>query len=80
MEDKIKAFLGEKLLVKFESGVTESTNLFEIGMIDSFGYMELVKFLESEFSLRFTPDELVSDAFVSVANMKRIVQAKSNAS
>ena len=79
VKKKIKTFLEEHLLVDFKNGIDESTNLFEVGLIDSYGYMELVKFLEGEFLIQFSNAELISSSFTSLSNLVKIVEEKSHA-
>lgn len=79
IEQKIKAFLEEKLLVNFDAKVTPTSNLFELGFIDSYGFMELVKFMEGEFNIQFSSDELVSSSLVSLVSMTHAIENKLNA-
>lgn len=59
-EAKIKEYLTSQFLFDFDDRVTEDTNLLKEALIDSFGYVQLVQFLEKEFGVRFDDDELIS--------------------
>ncbi len=80
MEAKIRQYLTDTLLVEFDdaAGVHEETNLFESGLIDSFGFVQLVAFLEKEFLIKISDDEVLSDALSSFAKIKAFVQAKAS--
>jgi acyl carrier protein len=67
--DKIKSFLTQRLLVEFGGDVTDDSDLFQLGLIDSYAYIELIRFLESEFSLKISDEELLSNVMVSVSSM-----------
>jgi len=77
IDNQIKSFLEDRLLVDFsDPGLSEETNLFKEGIIDSYGYMETIKFLEFTFSIDFTQKELATASFVSLKNMKQKVKEK----
>ncbi len=78
IEQKIKVFLEENLLVQFDANVTQNSNLFELGFIDSYGFMELVKFMEGEFNIQFSSEELVSSSLVSLVSMTHAIKEKLN--
>ncbi len=65
MDEKIRQYLAETLLIEFgdaPGATSEDTNLFESGLIDSFGFVQLVSFLEKTFDIKITDDEVMSDA------------------
>lgn len=78
-QDKIKQYLATNSLVEFDSAVTEDSDLFKEGFIDSFGYIELVKFLEKEFHIRFTDEELISNQLNTLKNITSMVHSKIDA-
>jgi acyl carrier protein len=81
IEEKIKAYLAAACLINFdESGVDNNTDLFQTGLIDSYGFVELVVFLEREFAIKVTDDDLVSVPFNSVNELVTYVREKQDAS
>ncbi|PZM80547.1 MAG: acyl carrier protein [Candidatus Melainabacteria bacterium] len=78
-QDKIKQYLISNSLAEFDAGVTENSDLFKEGFLDSFGYIELVKFLEKSFGIRFTDEELVSNKLNTLKNITDMVQGKIDA-
>ena len=76
-DEKIKTYLTHQFLFTFDGDdVTAETNLFSSGHIDSFGFVELVTFLEAEFKIKFTDEELVSNKLNSLAGMVEAVEGK----
>ena len=79
MDQKIRQYLAETLLIEFsddDGGVREDANLFESGLIDSFGFVQLVAFLEKEFDIKISDDEVLSDSLSSFAKIRSFVEAK----
>jgi D-alanine--poly(phosphoribitol) ligase subunit 2 len=79
MDQKIRQYLADTLLIEFgaaDGAVAEEENLFESGLIDSFGFVQLVAFLEKEFDIKITDDEVMSDALSSFAKIRSFVESK----
>ncbi len=77
-EPRIKQFISTHFKIAFSGPVNESTDLFEEGLIDSYGFLELVKWLESDFKIRFEDDELFSGNLNTVNNITETVVKKLN--
>jgi acyl carrier protein len=76
IQDRIQAWLEQQFLVSFSEDVNSDTDLFEAGVIDSFGQVELVSFLEKTFSIHFTDEELMSPEMAKLSSMTTIVNSK----
>ncbi|HTP66368.1 MAG TPA: acyl carrier protein [Geobacteraceae bacterium] len=50
--------------------------LIEEGIIDSYGIMTLINFLENKFSIEISGDELVPENFASLATISLLVNRK----
>ena len=57
-------------------GVDDS--LLDSGIIDSMGTLEIVQFLEDDFSIVVEDEEMVADHFESIASIARFVESKSS--
>lgn len=80
IENKIKTYLAATCLINFDDGeVDNDTDLFQTGLIDSYGFVELVVFLEREFSIKVTDDDLVLVPFNSVNELVRYLGEKQHA-
>jgi len=75
---EVTVHLAKKFKVKLEDGVDEHTDLFQEGLIDSFGFVELVEFLEKTFEIHFEESELKFDSLNTVSNIVATVKKKKN--
>lgn len=73
---RIKQYISSHFKIAFSGPVTEDTDLFEEGLIDSYGFLELVKWLESDFKIRFEDDELFSGNLNTVNNITETMLKK----
>ena len=60
VEERVRSFVSKQFGIKFGANVNDRTDLFEEGFIDSFGFVVLIKALETDFKIRFTDEELFS--------------------
>lgn len=74
--DRIRAFIEEQFLIEYDDSFPESTDLFKEGVMDSFGYVQLCRFLEREFAIVFTEKEMTGNVLVSLSQMKDAVARK----
>ena len=73
----IRQELSQKFYIPFgDNGIADDTNLVEANMIDSFGLVELVVFLESRFNIHLSDEELMSSELTSVVGIAALVQKK----
>ena len=77
-EPRIKQFVSTHFKIAFSGPVNENTDLFEEGLIDSYGFLELVKWLESNFKIRFEDEELFAGNLNTVNNITETVVKKLN--
>ncbi len=54
--------------------VTDDTDLFDDGVLDSLKILRLVLHLETTYSITFAPDDLSSSAFARVPSLSSLVQ------
>ena len=73
----LRAYVESTFLVKLDGNpLSASSNLFEAGVIDSYGVVEMVSFIEHELGVKLTDDELLSPDLSSVAGMTELVSKK----
>lgn len=74
---KIRAFIFENFLFDVEQDVLQNdTSFLEQGIIDSTGILELVEWLEEEFSISVEDDELVPENLDSVNLLSAFITRK----
>ena len=76
IKEKIQSFMEENFLLEFNDDITEDTDLFREGIINSFGYIKFINYLENEFGIKFTEDEILSNVFVTFASVVECVSQK----
>ena len=75
--NKIRDYLSQNFLFS-DQGFTyeDDASFLELGIIDSFGFMELLHWVEHEFSISVADDELVPDNFDSVRKLSSFILGK----
>jgi acyl carrier protein len=76
MKNKIRAFIEERFLIEFDESFPEDTDLFKEGVMDSFGYVQLCRFLEREFQISFSEQDMTGNVLVSLTRIQEHVARK----
>ena len=78
MEHKqaIREFVIENFLFGEANGLKDDTSFLEEGIIDSTGILELVTFLEDEFSITVEDEELIPENLDSIGNVANFLERK----
>lgn len=75
----IRQYIEERFLVEFGDDLTDETDLFKTGIMDSFGYLQMMNFLETEFSVEISPEDILTNVFVSLSTIDAFVAGKTGA-
>jgi len=70
--DQISTFFSERLNLNIS---TPAEDLFETGVLDSLAFVDLVMYLEQQFDIRISTDEMEPDNFRSIAKIAGFVAA-----
>jgi acyl carrier protein len=76
MLQKIRAFIVENYLFGEEEKLANGDSFMELGIIDSTGILELVRFLEATFGIKVADEDLVPDNLDSIDKIVSFVQKK----
>ena len=79
MRDKIRRALKEFIIARFMEGdasLSDDDSLFETQVIDSFGMLELLSFIEKNFGVVMNASEIMIDNFDSVNKMVKLIESK----
>ncbi len=76
VEQRIHKFLLEKFPLARKAKVERETALLEKGILDSLGILDIVSFLESEFSITINDEELVPENFQSLETLSAFIGNK----
>ncbi len=66
---KIKSFIVDNFLFGNANGLNDDTSFLEEGIIDSTGVLELINYLEEEFSITVDDEELIPENLDSIDNI-----------
>jgi D-alanine--poly(phosphoribitol) ligase subunit 2 len=72
-------YMEKRFLFEFDEDITETTDLFKAGIIDSFGYIELMKFVQDRFQIHLSRSELLSNVITTLQGIVALVDAKRGA-
>jgi acyl carrier protein len=75
--NKIREYLSRNFLFSDQGFQYEDDASFlELGIIDSFAFVELLQWVQEEFSISVADDELVPDNFDSVRKLSSFILGK----
>ncbi len=75
-QEKIRAFIIDNFLFGEDHGLKDDSSFLEEGYIDSTGVMQLVAFLEKEFSVVVRDEELVPENLDSINSVANFLENK----
>jgi acyl carrier protein len=73
---KVRNFIVANFLFGEADGLQDDTSFLEAGILDSTGVMEVVGFLEEQFSIRIDDDELTPENLDSISSIGKFVSSK----
>jgi D-alanine--poly(phosphoribitol) ligase subunit 2 len=70
---KLSSFIKDNFL--FEKGrIKEDQDLFKSGVVDSFGFVELLSFIEKEFGINFNRADIEIEKFNTLAQIAKSIK------
>lgn len=79
VKERIRGFVLEKFPLARTRRVKDPDELLESGIVDSLGILDLVAFLESDFGLSISDEDLMPENFRSIDSMTAFTEQKSGA-
>lgn len=77
VRDPIHAFVLARFLPgEAASTLADDTPLITTGIVNSLLLLEIATFLEAQFGIELTPEDLDAERFASVASMAALVRAR----
>ena len=71
----IRQFIGEELK-RDVKGVTDEESLLEAGILDSVGVLQVVGFIEQQYGIAVTDDEMMPENFETLAAIAAFVERR----
>ena len=76
VDTRLRSFILEKFPLARKRGIEDDQPLLESGILDSLGVLDLVGFLEEEFCISVTDEELLPENFQTVESITVFVEKK----
>jgi len=74
--DRLRDFIGSHFLIQFDGEINDASDLFALGIIDSFGFIELITFIEKTFRVELRSEDLMADKLNSIATMVALIRSQ----
>jgi acyl carrier protein len=72
----LRQFIRDNFLFGQDLAFADHDSLLELGIVDSTGVLELVKFIEDRYRITIEDEELVPENLDSIENLVRFIGAK----
>jgi acyl carrier protein len=72
----LRAFIFDRFPLARKKAITNQSLLLQSGIVDSLGILELVAFMEREFSIAIDDDELIPKNFSNIEASSSFVMSK----
>jgi acyl carrier protein len=77
VNSKVREFIKDNFMYRDDRAeLADAESLLDAGLIDSTGILELVAFIETEFSIQMADTDIVPDNLDSVETIVRYVRGK----
>ena len=77
-KDRVRSFVLEKFPLARKRSIKDADELLESGIVDSLGILDLVAFLESDFGLQISDEDLMPENFRSIESMVRFAEDRNH--
>jgi acyl carrier protein len=80
VNSRVREFIKDNFMYRDDRAeLADTESLLEAGLIDSTGILELVAFIETEFSIQMADTDIVPDNLDSIDTIVRYVEGKLDA-
>ena len=77
IKTRVRTFIADNFDYRADASLlSETASLMESGLIDSMGVLELITFLESEFDIHVSDDEVLPENLDSISAIVALVDRK----
>lgn len=76
IRERVKSYILESAYS--ENEILDSTLIFKEGFFDSMGFVMLISFLDEDFGISVTDDELIEENFESIDAITKFIGRKTN--
>jgi acyl carrier protein len=68
--------LADYIQAQYGAVLDHQENIFDSGIIDSLGFVNLIGFISETFEVEFEPEDLVEENFYSLERMAQVILQK----
>ena len=72
----IHSHIAKEYLSGDDRGLISTTSLIELGILDSMGVFNLVRFVEDTFHIKVEDDEYIPDYFATIERIEMLIREK----
>jgi acyl carrier protein len=76
IQETIGGFMSRTFLFEFGVHADPDTDLFEAGLVDSYGFIELVAFLEETYGVTLSDDDLASPEIATLRGISGLIAGR----
>jgi acyl carrier protein len=76
VSERVRAFILERFPLARKRGLKDNDPLLESGILDSLGVLDVVSFVEQEFVITVSDEELVPENFQTIERLASFIQDK----
>jgi acyl carrier protein len=79
VEQRVRRFIIDNFYVSDAAALADDTLLVTTGVVDSTGMLEMIAFVEAEFGIRISDDEMIPENLESIERIAAFVARKRQA-
>ncbi len=76
ISEKIREFILNQFPLARQRSTKDNDSLLDSGIIDSLGVLEVVTFIEIQYDITLSDEEMLSDNFESISTLTTFIQKK----
>ena len=77
-QEKLVAFFKENFMVELGKDFNETDSFLDNGIIDSTGVLELITYLEENFNIKISDEDIIPDNFDSLKAIINYIKERTN--
>jgi len=76
--NRLREFIANNFLFSAEFSLGDEDSFMETGILDSIGVLHIILFLEEDYHINMSDDEIIAENLDSIHNLKKFVDRKLN--
>ena len=76
IRETLSGYMSRSFLFEFGVHADADTDLFDAGLVDSYGFIELVGFIEETYGVTLSDDDLASPAIATLRGITDLIASR----